>query len=533
MKSRLFAGTGIWMRFILRRERITSLIWLFALVFMTMLVPVLFQDMYSVAADRQAIALSMDSPAMIAMLGPNYGRENYTVGVMFANEMLAFSLIAVAVMNINLVVRHTRGDEEQGRIEMIRALPIGRLANVSAVLMVALILNGVLGAAIGIGLSTLGIESMHMEFCMLYGTALGIAGMFFAAAAALFAQLCGSARGVMGVGYVFMGMCYMLRAVGDINNETLARISPMGLLLRTQVFVQNHWWPVWIIAALAILVTFSALGLNAIRDMDQGFIPARPGRRQAPMALSSPMGLAWRLLRDTLAAWMIGMFVLGAAYGSIMGDLEAFLNGNELLSQMLNTSSGHTLTEMFITMLMSVQAITATVPTLTVLLKLRGEEQRGRLEHLLTRPVSRVRLLLGYLGMACAVSVAVLFAAMCGLWSAGAAVMEVPPAFGGMCAAMMVYLPALWVMVGVAALLTGIAPRCTGIVWGYLGFSFLSVYMGGLLQWPDWVKLLTPFGHIPQLPAEDVRISTLAILTGIAILLAGVGLAGFRHRDIT
>ncbi len=46
-----------------------------------------------------------------------------------AHQMLLLTAMAVGIMSILLVTRHTRADEEDGRIEMIRSLPAGRLAN--------------------------------------------------------------------------------------------------------------------------------------------------------------------------------------------------------------------------------------------------------------------------------------------------------------------------------------------------------------------------------------------------------------------
>ncbi len=53
-------------------------------------------------------------PAMISMIGPAYGIRNYHMGAVMAHQMLLFTAVAVAIMNILLGVRHTRNDEELG-----------------------------------------------------------------------------------------------------------------------------------------------------------------------------------------------------------------------------------------------------------------------------------------------------------------------------------------------------------------------------------------------------------------------------------
>ena len=122
----------------------------------------------------------MKNPAMTAMVGPGYGLDNYTVGAMMAHQMLLFTAIAVGIMNIFLVVRHTRRDEESGRIEMIRALPVGRLANLSSTVLVSLIVNILLALIVGLGLYFLRIESMDLHGSLLYGAVLGDVDAFLA-----------------------------------------------------------------------------------------------------------------------------------------------------------------------------------------------------------------------------------------------------------------------------------------------------------------------------------------------------------------
>lgn len=97
---------------------------------------------------------------MISMLGPGYGLDNYHLGAIMAHQMLLFTALAAAVMNIMLTIRHTRRDEELGRVEVIRSLPVGQLSNAAAVMVVAAITNLILGLGVAVGLAVLGLEGM-------------------------------------------------------------------------------------------------------------------------------------------------------------------------------------------------------------------------------------------------------------------------------------------------------------------------------------------------------------------------------------
>jgi ABC-2 type transport system permease protein len=520
------------MKLIFRRERIQIPVWFLGLISIILAVPIAFQEMYGTAADRAAMVITMKNPAMIAMVGPLYGTDNYTIGAMNTNMMLLFTSLAVAIMNIFFVVRHTRRDEELGRIEVIRSFPVSRLSSLSAAMSTAVLINMLLALLTTGGLTVLNIESMSFQGSLLFGVSLGTSGLLFAAIAALLSQLCITQRGATGYSFGLLGLMYMLRGVGDINSETLSRIVPLGLVLRTQSYTKNQWWPIPILLAIALAVTLLAFHLNAKRDMGQGFIPAKPGRKTASPLLQSPLGLSWRLLRGTYIAWIIGLFMLGASYGSIMGDLEGFLENNEILRQAIMVSDEYSMTELFITMLMSVIAMGATIPCLSILQKLRSEEKHNRTELLLSRSVSRKKLLSGYLLLSFLASFLMLFVSVLGLWSASASSMTTPIPLTSMLKAMLVYLPAVWIMMGFMTLLIGILPSRTMLTWIYLGFSFVVVYFGKIMQFPEWLQNCSPFAHIPELPVDEINYVTLLILTTIAIACIIIGYITYQKRDI-
>ncbi|WP_202077898.1 ABC transporter permease [Caldalkalibacillus salinus] len=533
MWVQLFHHTGKMIRLIVRRDRMRLPIWLIALTVITVISASSLAGAFHSQEERQAIAETMKNPAVTAMVGPGYGVDHYTVGAMMAHQMLLFTAIAVAIMSILLVTRHTRTDEEEGRIEFIRSLPVGRLSNVSATVIVLFITHVLLALTIGFGLFALGFESMDLHGSLLYGAALGTTGMFFTGVTVLFAQASGNTRGTIGFSFAALLIAYLIRAIGDVSSEALSMLSPLGWILRTEVYVSHIWWPVFLTVASALILVGIALYLNAIRDLGAGIIPSRPGRRHASNFLLSPLGLPFRLQRTGIIAWAIGMLLLGLSYGSVFGDLETFLNSNDMMRELLQPMEGLSLTEQYLTMLMSVITIISTIPPLMILLKLKGEEKRQHTEQMLAcAAVSRSRLLGSYFILSMIMGFVVLCLANIGLWSAATAVMDDPISFATMLQASMVYLPAIWVMIGVTVLLLGFLPTFASITWLYLGYSFLVIYLGELLQFPDWMGKLTPFGHIPQLPVEEFDVIQVIAVTCIAIVLVISGFIGYKRRDI-
>lgn len=531
MAGNLFKQTGSLSRLIMRRDRIRIPVWLIGLSLFTLMVPVSFIDLYATQQGRDIMAETVANPAMTAMLGPG-NLENYTIGAMTAHQMLLLTAVVVGLMSILLVTRHTRADEEDGRIEMIRSLPVGRLSNLNATLLVLCITNVILTLMIGFGLYALGIEGMNLEGSLLYGAALGATGVFFAGVTALFAQLSESSRGTTGFSIAILILAYLVRAIGDVGNETLSWLSPLGWVTRTDAYSSNNWWPIVLMLGLSIILFMLANYLNAIRDLEAGFLPSKPGRKYASSFLQSPLGLALRLQRTGMIAWAVGMLLMGLSYGSVMGDLESFFQGNEMMEKMLATAEGYSIAEQFVPMLMIVMALLSTVAPIMAMNKLYAEEKKNRIEHLLGRAVSRTRLMGSYLFISLVNGFVMISLAAIGLWLAGAAVVEEGFGFGMIYGAAIAYYPAMLVMISVSVFLIGFIPKLNSLIWLYVLYSFIVLYLGGLFQFPEWVGQLSPFGHIPQLPIEEMEYLPVIILIGIAVVLTVVGFIGYNKRDI-
>ena len=99
-------------------------------------------------------------------------------------------------MSMFIVVRHTRGDEEAGRLELVGAGVVGSAAALTAGLLTALLANLGVGLLVAVGLTVAGLPRVDS-----LGFGLGMAGVgcVFAAITALAAQLAASARTAIGI----------------------------------------------------------------------------------------------------------------------------------------------------------------------------------------------------------------------------------------------------------------------------------------------------------------------------------------------
>jgi ABC-2 type transport system permease protein len=277
MMSKVFANFGRYFMFICKRERVSSPIWLASCVCVFAGMAALYPRFMTDEASSAALAAMMDTPAMVAMMGPAYGTDIYTPAIAMASQCLVWYLLAIAVMNIFLVNRHTRADEERGRLEMLIALPVGRLTGSLSTLAFAFALNFAISAITALSLIIMNIEGTSVAGALTFSFVIGAVGFLFAGLTLLFAQLFSTKAAVSGAGMAALGLFYILRASGDVSGDALSLISPLGLALKTEAFYANNLAPLFMLIAEGIIFSVAALFINAIRDHGSGIIHASKG----------------------------------------------------------------------------------------------------------------------------------------------------------------------------------------------------------------------------------------------------------------
>lgn len=527
------AKTRILFLNMLRRDRLVWSLWIVAVVgFIAGLIPVFDNLLLVGEMDRLAMVEMMKNPAMIALVGPVYGEADYTLGAAFANYMLVFSLLIVGVMNIFLVTRHTRLEEDTGRMELLRALPVGRQANLMATALLTLSVNVLLAVILTVFLYLLRGQGMSLEGCALFGVSMGVIGIFFAATTAFLSQIASNNRSALSMSILLLLILYVMRAVGDVWHESLALISPLGLILRTKIFVQDSWWPVLPIVALSLVFAGLTLFLSDKRDMGSGLLPEKAGREHGATWLSGPFGLAFKLTKNTIILWGVVIFMLAAMYGSVFGELDAYLSSNATIQAMIAMDPRFTPVEQFMVLLMMVMSIISTVPILALVNRISHEEKNGFLELMLCQPVSKTSMISSYLVLTLVTSVCYQFIAAFGLWSVGSMVLETTPTLTSFIVSAFLYLPAIWVIAGMLIVIIGFLPGKSAIIYYYLGYAIVVNYIGRLIKMPEWTRKLTSYGYIPQYPLEEISLSVHVGLLALFVLLCAVGFYGFRKRDI-
>ncbi len=523
-------GTATMIRFILRRDRVRLPIWIGAIVLSVVGSLPTFPETYPTAADRQARADLLDNPATVALTGPGYGTDDYTFGAMTANELLGFVAIAVALMSVLLMVRHTRAEEETGRTELLRAGVLGRHAPTTAAFIVVAGANLLIGLLLAV-LMPPTLPELSASGSLLFGAAVASVGLVFTGIGALAAQVTEHARAATGLGAAAVGVAFALRAVGDVGNAALSWMSPIGWAQRTRVYVDDRWWPLLLSVGLTAVLVALAFATTSRRDVGAGLVPPRPGSPRAGASLSSPFGLALRLQRGGLIGWGVGLVVFGLAYGSLASSIEEFVSDNSTLQDMLGDSD--TLIDGFMAIVVLMMALLAAAYGLTAVLRLRSEETSGRAEPVLAAAVSRVRFAGSHLAVALGGSLLIMLAGGLGLGVTAALALDDTSVFGKLLGAAVAHLPGIWLVIAVAVALIGLAPQLVHLSWVVLTYGVVVGVLGGFFQFPDWVTKISPFHAASTLPGGDVGKVALVIMVVLAVALFGIGLLGFRRRDLT
>ena len=526
------AGTGTLVRFNLRRDRFALPAWVLGIAGFMLSGPYAYPDLYPTAQDRaNQAAVIAGNPAMKAMTGPGFGIEDYTYGAMLANEYLGFVLILVGLMATFTVVRHTRVEEETGRFELVRASAVGRYAHLAAALLTAALASLVLGLIVAVGLGTSGVESIDWPGSLLFGATFTVTGLVFAGVAALTAQISAFGRAASGLAGAVIGVAFTVRAVGDVADNGLSWLSPFGWMQQTRVYVDDRWWPLLLgLVAAAVLVAI-AFTLVDRRDVGAGLKAPRVGAQTGSAWLGTAGGFAWRLHRASVFWWSVAIFLLGTSYGSVTDVIESYAD-NESLRRMMESIGGATFVESFLSFICAIIALAATIFSIAAVRRARSEETGGRAEPVLATGLSRTRWLASHVAVALIGGLLLLALGGLGLGLTSAATTGESRWITDLLGAQLAYAPALWATTAVAVAAFGLWPRATGLAWAVLVWSLVAMYLGALLQLPQWLLNLSAYQHIPRLPVADLAVTPLILLTLIAAALVAAGIAGFRRRDL-
>jgi ABC-2 type transport system permease protein len=525
-------GTGELWRLALRRDRVMLPAWVAVFVFMAAVSASATVGLYPDATSRvQAAEAINGTPSLVALYGRIY--DVTSLGAIAMIKMGGLGAALLAVVAFNVVIRHTRAEEETGRLELLAGGVVGRQASLAAGLLSAGVAATATGVLTALALVAAGLPAAGS---FAFGLAWASAGVVFAGVGAVAAQLTPSARSARGIAAAVLAAAYVARAVGDstggLEPTWLSWASPIGWSQQVRPYAGDRWAVILVSVLVTAACVVAAAWLNRRRDFGGGLVSERPGRAGATTALRSPLALAWRLERGALAGWAAGFLVLGVVLGNVVGNIGDMLDSPQAQQMILVLGGVDRLTDAFIAAELGFMAIAAAAFGVQAALRMHGEETALRLEPVLATAVSRFRWAAGQVSVALAGPLVLVLLGGLAVGGANAARTGVPADLWRVALGALAYVPATWVVVGLVVAVYGNLPRATPASWGLLVGFLLVGEIGALLELPSWVMNLSPFTHTPRLPGGEFRAEPLLWLTGVAAGLLVLGFAGLRRRDV-
>lgn len=523
-------GTGALVRLALRRDRILLPSWVVGFAAMASFSVVATKDLYpSEESLRSASDLINATASLVALYGKIYAPTS--LGAVSLIKMTAFGAALVAVLFVFMTIRHTRSDEESGRLELVSAGVVGRAAPLAAALVVGFGASLTLGVLTALGLTAAGLP---VAGSLAFGVSWAMSGIVFTAVAAVAAQITTSARAAVGLGLVTVAAAYVLRAVGDLaagDPGFLSWLSPIGWSQQIRPFAGDRWWVIAIGAAATVVLVGVAFMLRAHRDLGSGLLPDRTG--PAVGHVDGVGRLAWRLQRGTLTAWLVAAALMGFVLGSVAHNVSGFFESPDMQKYLVLLGGEQGLTDAFLAAEVAIMGALTAGYAIAATLRMRSEESAGHTELLLATATTRLRWASSHLAIALLGSAAILTVVGLSIGLAhGIAVGDPGEQALRMAAAAAAQVPAVWVMAAAAFALFGWLPLAAPAIWViYVMFIVLGEF-GGLWQLPQWVLELSPFAHSPTLPGGSVDAGDVALLATLVVLGLLVGAVGWRHRDV-
>ncbi len=266
--------------------------------------------------------------------------------------------------------------------------------------------------------------------------------------------------------------------------------------------------------------------------MGASFWPEKEGRARANKTLLSVPGLFFRLNRGLIIGCLLAYLILGAAYGSIYGELETFIKDNETMRQMF-AYTGVKVEESFTSIIMLAMIMLVCILPIALVNMLFREEKNLRLNQIQATKVKRCQLYWTTIILAgTAASVGTALAAL-GLGGAALGVMEASTmTLASFFASAFNLLPSVFFFIGLGALCLGFFPRLAKALYIYLTYSFLLNYYGDVLDLPKWLINTSPQSWLAKVPLEAFKLNSFILVSLISMLMMLIGYYGYKKRDM-
>lgn len=524
-----YAGTVLLTRQALRRDRLIAPVWVAVLALLLYASAAATPSLYQSTADRVDAARAINgNAAVVALYGPIL--HVHSLGELAMSKMTVLYALFVAMLVVVLVRRHTRVEEESGRLELVAGTAVGRDAPLASAIaeavLVSLVVGGVAALAdIGGGLPATGAIAFG---AMWAGLGLVAAGVTLVAC-----QLSASARTCGAITAGTLAVLYLMRAVGDTAASWLSWLTPFGWNTRMSAWSGTRWWVLLLYVAVAAALVGVATTLRARRDLGSGMIAARPGPATGSPRLADALALCLRVNAAAIATWTLACAALGVIFGAIAPGVTDLLDSDNARQLIARLGGPGALADALVAAVLSLVAIVVTCCAISCIAHTGGDEADGRAEAVLATATSRWRWFAATVAVALVAPLWLLLVTGVFLWLGyGAAGAPAGAHTGRVVAAALSWTPATWLVAALAAALFAVRRTWTVAGWALPAACLVLTLVGDLLKAPGWVTGISPYSHVPLMPTAGFAVVPETVMTALAAGVLGAAWWRFSRRDI-
>ncbi len=497
----------------------------------------------TVLARLQVDALFSSIPAELNRLFANTDLLGAKVGTLGGYVTYKYSIIfalGTAVWSILALSGTLAGEARRGSLDFVAAAPFGKrrigLEKLAAHLVLLWLAMLILTLATTFSSNTFGDlelgDAIPLASAFGFAAWVGAMAMFFGGLAFMLSPLLGRAGGAGVAGVALAGTWI----VNGLNVGPLFVLSPFAWTFNHIPLVGIFDWPA--VALVFVLgVALLAIGIELFQRRDLGVtvglsVPSLPA---AVLGVRGPTARAFGEQLPRALAWGIGLGVLGvlfASFAGVLADTIAGVSGITDTFAALFPGVDFKSTGGWMQLYVEILFIAAGFAGTTLVAKWASDENDGRLEEVLSVPMSRTRWVIsgGIAALAAVAVMTVLFAAGVAIGSAVGGLSAGDAILG--CAALGLFTAAV-VGVGFAVgglWKTSLAAEMAAV---FVVVTYLIQLVAPVFKAPDWVTNLALTVHFgqPMVGHWDIAGVVAAIVIAVAGIL--IGAWGLRRRDVS
>jgi ABC-2 type transport system permease protein len=310
--------------------------------------------------------------------------------------------------------------------------------------------------------------------------------------------------------------------------------SPHGVLSRAQPFAGDRPLPLAILAAMSAAAAVAALAVARRRDAEAGLWSPSPTRAPRLAWMRSPFRFALHRVLRTLMLWAAGLAAYFGLVGSLATSMTRFLTENPRFAEMASRAGVTDIgaVEGYAAALLGLLALPIGAFAAGMIAGDAEDESSRRFAMLFALPMSRARWAASHAAVAVLACLALAIAAGVAIWAGSAATGSGLTLWSSLAGALNA-VPVALVCLGAALLALGWTPRAVFAIGSLPAVGgFLLLVLADTFGWPGWVRAVSPFAHVADVPATPVDTSGTVTLLIVACLLGSAGVLRYAKRDL-